>query len=266
MAPGSIRLATLVFSLGLIVLTEISAWLIVQHFGMVPLYAIGLVRLIQICGILAGVVYLQNSLRAIGWSPSTWRKGIVWGVLWSMAFGAVVAVIMGLLYLSGTNPLAIVHSPLPTQPIQRLLFFIIGGLVAPLAEEICFRGVLYNYFRRWGIVAALMASTMLFVILHSRHVFRHWAIVTALMASTALFVTLRSAHGFRHWKVVTALMASIVLFGILHSAHGLPITHLVGGILFAISYEYCGSLMVPITIHATGNLAIFTLSLPWLNG
>jgi hypothetical protein len=202
----------LVFSLGLIVLTEISAWLVVQHFGMVPLYAIGLVRLIQIGGILSGVVYLQNSLSAIGWSPSTWRQGIVWGALWSMAFGAVVAVAMGLLYMSGTNPLAIVRSPLPSQPVQRLLFFIIGGLVAPLAEEICFRGVLYNYFRRWGVVAALIASTVLFVILHS--------------------------------------------------VHGFPLTQLVGGILFALSYEYSGNLMVPITIHATGNLAIFTLSLP----
>jgi membrane protease YdiL (CAAX protease family) len=178
----------LVFSLGLIVLTEMSARLVVQHFGMEPLYAIGLVRLIQIGGILAGVVYLQNSLSAIGWSPSTWRKGVVWGVLWSMAFGAVVAVVMGLLYLSGTNPLAIVRSPLPSEPIQRLLFFIIGGLVAPLAEEICFRRVLYNYFRRWGVVAALIASTVLFVILHS--------------------------------------------------VHGFPLTQLVGGILFALSYEY----------------------------
>ncbi len=216
MAPGFIRLATLIFSLGLIGITEISAWLIVQYSGMVPLYAIGLVRLIQICGILSGVAYLQNSLSAIGWSPSTWRRGIVWGALWSMAFGAVVAVVMGLLYMSGTNPLAIVRSPLPSEPVQRLLFFIIGGMVAPLAEEICFRGVLYNYFRRWGVVTALIASTILFVILHS--------------------------------------------------VHGFPLTQLVGGVLFALSYEYSGNLMVPITIHASGNLAIFTLSLPWLNG
>jgi membrane protease YdiL (CAAX protease family) len=205
-----------VFSLGLIVLTEMSAWLVVQHFGMVPLYAIGLVRLIQIGGILSGVVYLQNSLSAIGWSPSTWRQGIVWGAIWSMAFGAVVAIVMGLLYMSGTNPLAIVHSPLPSEPVQKLLFFIIGGLIAPLAEEICFRGVLYSYFRRWGVVTALIASTVLFVILHS--------------------------------------------------VHGFPLTQLVGGILFALSYEFSGNLMVPITIHATGNLAIFTLSLPGLSG
>jgi membrane protease YdiL (CAAX protease family) len=212
MAPGSIKLVTVGFSLGLIALTEISAYLIVQHFGMVPLYAIGLVRLIQIGGILAGVVYLQNSLAAIGWSPATWPKGMAWGALWSMAFGAVVAVVMGLLHLAGGNPLAMVRSPLPSEPVQTVLFFVIGGLIAPLAEEICFRGVLYNYFRRWGIATALIASTLLFVILHS--------------------------------------------------VHGFPLTQLVGGIVFALSYEYSGNLMVPITIHAAGNLAIFTLSLP----
>lgn len=216
MAPGSIKSVTLGFSLGLIALTEISAWLIVQYFGMAPLYAIGLVRLIQIGGILAGVVHLQHSLSAIGWSPSTWRKGFAWGALWSMAFGAVVAVIMGVLYLAGTNPLPMVRSPLPSEPVRMVLFFVIGGLIAPLAEEICFRGVLYNYFRRWGVITALTASTLLFVILHS--------------------------------------------------VHGFPLTQLVGGILFALSYEFSGNLMVPITIHATGNLAIFTLSLPGLSG
>jgi membrane protease YdiL (CAAX protease family) len=216
MAPGSIRLATLVFSLGLIAVTEISAWLIAQRFGIAPLYAVGLVRLIQITGILSGVVYLQKSLSAIGWSPTTWRIGIVWGALWSAAFGTLVAIAMGLMVLRGTNPFAALHAPLPSDPMHRLLFFIIGGLVAPLAEEICFRGVLYNYFRRWGVFTALTASTVLFVILHS--------------------------------------------------VHGFPLTQLIGGILFAISYEYSGNLMVPITIHATGNLTIFTLSLPGLSG
>ena len=41
----------------------------------------------------------------------------------------------------------------------------------------------------------------------------------------------------------------------------IPIPQVVGGIVFAVAYEIEGSLMVPITIHAQGNLAIFTLSL-----
>jgi hypothetical protein len=36
---------------------------------------------------------------------------------------------------------------------------------------------------------------------------------------------------------------------------------MVGGIIFALAYEIERSLMVPVTIHVLGNMAIFTLSL-----
>jgi hypothetical protein len=39
------------------------------------------------------------------------------------------------------------------------------------------------------------------------------------------------------------------------------LTQAVGGILFAVAYEVERSLLVPITIHVLGNLAIFSLSL-----
>jgi len=87
----------------------------------------------------------------------------------------------------------------------------VGGFIAPVAEELCFRGILYTYFRRWGIILALVASTIIFVVLHA--------------------------------------------------THGLPVTQIVGGIVFAVAYEISHNLMVPITIHALGNLAIFSLSL-----
>ena len=216
MAPGSIKGVTLGFTLALIAATESATWVLVQTTGFEPLYAIGLVRLIQIGGLLAGVIYMQHGLAAIGWSPSTWRKGVVAGAWWTMAFGLGVFAAMGVLYATGANPLRMVRAALPSDPLRLLFFFIIGGLIAPLAEEICFRGILYNYFRRWGIVAALVSSTLIFVVLHS--------------------------------------------------VHGFPLTQLVGGVLFAISYEFSGNLMVPITLHAAGNLAIFTLSIPAIGG
>jgi membrane protease YdiL (CAAX protease family) len=44
------------------------------------------------------------------------------------------------------------------------------------------------------------------------------------------------------------------------SGTAIPITQLIGGILFAVAYEIEKNLLVPITIHFMGNLAIFTLS------
>jgi membrane protease YdiL (CAAX protease family) len=101
---------------------------------------------------------------------------------------------------------------LPRRQSDILIFFLVGGIVAPVAEEVFFRGILYGFFRRWGVVVALVLSTAFFVLPHL-------------------------------------------------GSHGLPITQIVGGVLFAIAYEIEGNLMTPITIHSLGNLAIFTISL-----
>jgi membrane protease YdiL (CAAX protease family) len=70
-------------------------------------------------------------------------------------------------------------------------------------------------------------------------------------------------YGFlRRWGIAVALTTSTLLFVLAHPvSHGVFVPQLVGGILFAVAYEVEGALLVPITIHASGNLAIFTLSL-----
>ena len=50
-------------------------------------------------------------------------------------------------------------------------------------------------------------------------------------------------------------------FVAMHLPAGLPVTQVVGGLVFALAYEYSGSLLAPILIHALGNLAIFSLAL-----
>jgi hypothetical protein len=42
----------------------------------------------------------------------------------------------------------------------------VGAGVAPIAEEIYFRGLVFGYLRRWGPVAAILGSTLLFVAVH----------------------------------------------------------------------------------------------------
>jgi hypothetical protein len=39
------------------------------------------------------------------------------------------------------------------------------------------------------------------------------------------------------------------------------VTQAIGGIVFAAAYEVEGKLMVPISIHVLGNIAIFSLSI-----
>lgn len=66
-------------------------------------------------------------------------------------------------------------------------------------------------------------------------------------------------YGFlRRWGVFIALFLSSLMFVLVHPVSG-P-TQMVGSILFAVAYETEGKLMVPITIHALGNMAIFAVS------
>ena len=66
----------------------------------------------------------------------------------------------------------------------------------------------------------------------------------------------------RRWGVFVAVAVSTLLFVLPHWSGGnLPLTQLVGGIVFALAYEKEDNLMAPITVHCLGNLAIFGIAL-----
>ena len=67
---------------------------------------------------------------------------------------------------------------------------------------------------------------------------------------------------FRQWGAYTAVALSTLFFVLPHLTGGnLPFTQIVGGVVFAIAYEREQSLLVPISIHCLGNLAIFSTGL-----
>jgi len=70
-------------------------------------------------------------------------------------------------------------------------------------------------------------------------------------------------YGFlRRWGAVIAIIFSTLIFIFTHPmGSSIPVTQLVGGIVFAVAYETEQNLMVPITIHCLGNLAIFSLTI-----
>ncbi|MEE4112200.1 MAG: type II CAAX endopeptidase family protein [Desulfobacteraceae bacterium] len=153
-----------------------------------------------------------GGLQTLGLDGRTLKSGFRKGLVWSAGFGAAAGLLFMGLFMAGLDPFMLVRSPLPRGAYQRVLFFFVGGIVAPVAEEIVFRGLIFGYLRSWGVPAAVLISTALFAALH--------------------------------------LPAA-------------PITQIVGGVVFSVAYHTGKSLMVPIVIHVLGNLAIFTLSLPW---
>ena len=170
MDSEDIGIKPFVLSLTAIAIIEAAAQLLpagVQTIPWIGMTLLGLVRMAEIAAVLIIVHrFCINGLSAIGLSPQTSRHGILKGLIWTAGFGAVTATLAAALYLKGINPVKMIQSPMPGSPLDILLFYIVGGVIAPVAEEICFRGVIFKYFRKWGFARAAIASTLIFVIVH----------------------------------------------------------------------------------------------------
>ncbi len=105
---------------------------------------------------------------SLGLEKNDLLQGFIRGLLWSLAFGAMVLIIAEALWLWGINPLKMMRSKLPEKLPELIVFYCVGGLIAPVAEEIFFRGIVYGFFRRRGIFAALFLSTLLFFTAHPK--------------------------------------------------------------------------------------------------
>jgi membrane protease YdiL (CAAX protease family) len=212
MGPAPISTAFLLASLLAVILIETAAAYLGTRLQLPRLWLIAGSRTTQILVVMTLAVVQAGGMEVLGLDKESMLSGVRKGLVWSAGFAAVAGLLFLGLFMTGQDPFTLVRSALPEGSDQRALFFVVGGIVAPLAEEIVFRGLIFGYLRRWGIPSAILISTALFAALH---------------------------------------------------LPALPITQIVGGFVFAIAYHTGRSLMVPIVIHVLGNLAIFTLSLPW---
>jgi membrane protease YdiL (CAAX protease family) len=127
---------------------------------------IAVTRLLQLSAVIGLAAGRNHGLRDLGLARDRLRGGIVTGLTWSAAFAAIVGLMAIALALAGHDPKALVRMPLPATPGRRALFFLVGGIVGPAAEEAVFRGVVFSYLRRWGALTAVVGSTALFAAMH----------------------------------------------------------------------------------------------------
>ena len=212
MEAKTITLKTVVISIAAVLIAEVLLRPAVTALFVSPLPGIGFTRIAEIILLILIVVQFEKSIGAIGLAPGEMSSGFKKGLIWSACFGIAAIVLFVLLTIAGIDAARMLYSPLPHPKLIVLTYLLVGGLIAPVAEEIFFRGILYGFFRQWGVYTAVALSTLFFVLPHL-------------------------------------------------TGGNLPFTQIVGGIVFSIAYEREQSLLVPITIHCLGNLAIFCLGL-----
>jgi membrane protease YdiL (CAAX protease family) len=212
MVPRPITLTTLLISTTAVIAVESVARIAIAHSTWPPMIGLGLARTVQIIVLVIIIQRWAKDLPPMEISRSHLITGLKKGGIWSLSFGLAIALIFSLLWLMDVNALKIFQTSKPLTYTGVILIFIVGALIGPIAEELFFRGILYEFFRQWGFAPALIISTIFFVLPH-------------------------------------------------FAGNNIPLTQVVGGLLFAIAYEVEKNIVVPIVIHCLGNLAIFSISI-----
>lgn len=216
MDPAKTPVTPAAMSLALVVMVELGA----KSLPFSAISSTGIARMAQIFIIFWAYHRSAIGIAGLGLAPGRIKHGFIRGILWSVIFGIITGCLGMALMTIGVNPLRLIHMSMPTATERIVIFYIVGGLVGPIAEEMLFRGMIYGYLRDQfsvrhatvGIIIAMTVSTSLFVLAHTEN--------------------------------------SII-----------PLPQLVGGIVFCLAYEKEKSLLTPMVIHCSGNMAIFTLSL-----
>jgi len=166
MEAKSIEIKAFLLSLGTIILIEGAARLLISRGLYNPMIVLGGTRVLETGVIVSCALLWGKGLPSIGLARAKIAPGIRRGLVWSAGFALVAALASAVLYIAGIDLLILLKVRLPGRLSEIFIFFLIGGIIGPIAEEMFFRGMLYGFLRRWGVVVAIVVSTGVFVLAH----------------------------------------------------------------------------------------------------
>lgn len=166
MEANKIETRTLIISLATIISTEVAAKIAISRGLYCPMVVLGVARLLEIIMIILIAVIWGKGMSSIGLARLTILPGLKKGMIWSVGFGMVASLVFAALFAAGINAFSLMQTHLPPKHGEIALFFLVGGIAGPTAEEFFFRGILYGFLRRWGMVVAVVLSTLIFVLSH----------------------------------------------------------------------------------------------------
>ncbi|MBU2547296.1 MAG: CPBP family intramembrane metalloprotease [Proteobacteria bacterium] len=166
MDPKPVELKTMLLAAAAILLIEAAMFLIIRTFSAPKMAILGLTRLIDL-GLMGLILSgAREGWTSVGLTRQGAASGLRTGLIWSAILGGTAFLALALLGLAGIDwPALFLLSP-PPAITDLVLFMVVGGLIAPLAEEVLFRGLIFGFLRRWGAWAAVIGSTLIFVLAH----------------------------------------------------------------------------------------------------
>ena len=162
-----ISLRFFILALSIVLVGELLILAVNFHTGL-PMSLVLLAGRLLLCLILLLLVAFSGpGLAALGLGSDQLTRGLQRGLLWSACCGLAALVLFGILYAADISSFALISTELPTSGRELLVFFVTGTLLGPVVEEVFFRGIVYNFLRKWGVLLALAGSTAFFVVAHT---------------------------------------------------------------------------------------------------
>ncbi len=125
---------------------------------------IALIRSAQIISLILFLRIIPGGLEFTGLLQENFYQGIKTGLIWSLIFGIIVAFTGGVLLLTDIKPYKFFH----LNDIQGsfIFLFLTLNFLGPITEEIIFRGIIYSFLKKFGIITAITLSTIIFALFH----------------------------------------------------------------------------------------------------
>jgi len=208
MEANKIEIEALIISLAAVFCVELGTRAVVSQALCYPMIILGAARLLEIFLIVLIAGIWGKGLVSIGLARSKMLFGLKRGMIWSAGFATVASFVFLVLSAAGINALTLVRTNLPPRPREIALFFLIGGIVGPIAEELFFRGMLYGFFRRWGVVVAVVFTTVIFVLTHP---LSHGAPLTQAVGGI-IFAVAYEVEGSLIAPIVIHILGNLAIF------------------------------------------------------
>lgn len=211
MREKAITNGTFFIGMAIVLAGELIIAAVTYHTAWPAISILGVERLLV--GILLLILFAgsKHGFSSIGVSHGrSMAHGVKRGLLWSACSGLAAMFLFAALFVMKISPLALIRTPLPADFGPLLVFFLVGGLLGPVTEELFFRGIVYGYLRRYGVILAVVGTTLIFVGAHSLRA----GVPLPQIVGGVLFAVAYEVEGNLMVPIVIHVLGNLAIFGL----------------------------------------------------
>ncbi len=161
-----------------------------------------------------------------------WPNGFLAGIHWNFSRARQSAIRLAMLGIGLGIGLQLVSNYLPVpdkmpvdayfqNSLDAWMVALFGVLIAPVVEEIAFRGFLYPALRPWtGRMVAAVLTSIPFALLHAQQVGDAWAPLALVFLVSLVLVAIRERTGSVAASALVHACYNLSIFGVIFFASG----------------------------------------------